>query len=127
MHPQQQQLQQPQQQPAVMHPSALPALRPPPVHVVEQHTYVHLPSQDEPLITRSSCAMPRHITCPACFSSTSTVVSRQSGCCTYLACFGLCWVFCPLFWLPFCLDCDKDIVHRCAACGTEVARIPPCS
>lgn len=89
MHPQQRQQIQ-QQQPAVMHPSALPALRPPPVHVVEQHTYVHLSAQDEPLITRSSCALPRHITCPACFSSTSTVVSRQSGCCAYLvSCYRL--------------------------------------
>jgi hypothetical protein len=43
------------------------------------------------------------------------------------ACFGLCWVCCPLFWLPFCLDCDKDIVHHCGACGTEVARVRPCT
>lgn len=86
--PQQQQYQQiPQQQPsaAVMHPSALPALRPPPIHVVEQHnTYVHLPAQDEPLITRSAVARPRQITCPACFTSGPTVVTRQPGCCAYL-------------------------------------------
>lgn len=76
----------PQQQPvpAVMHPSALPAVRPPAVHVLEQHTYVHLPSQEEPLITHSSCAMPRQITCPMCFRQGPTMVTRQPGCCAYL-------------------------------------------
>lgn len=80
-HPQHHQQQQQQPTHTLLHPSALPA---PTVQVVEQHTYVHLPSQEEPLLTRTQAAMPRQITCPACFSQGPTHVTRQSGCCAYL-------------------------------------------
>eukprot|EP00877_Chromochloris_zofingiensis_P003497 jgi/Chrzof1/13148/Cz07g21200.t1 len=94
----------------------------PDAHVIH-HTHLHIP--DGPVITRiHSC--PRLHVCPRCGTTGPTVVRRESGCCAYLACFSMCWLFCPLFWLPFCLDCDRDLVHRCGKCRTEIARIKPC-
>eukprot|EP00775_Hariotina_reticulata_P005319 gene5320-5554_t len=69
---------------------------------------------------------PQFTTCPACGYSGPSTVKRESGLCTYAACIGLWWLFCPLFWLPFCLDCDKDLVHRCGVCNAELARTKPC-
>lgn len=139
-YPQQQQQQyqqlpqQQQQQPAagLVHPSALPALRPPPVHVVEQHTYVHLPAQDEPIITRSSAAMPRHITCPACFMSGPTHVTRQPGCCAYLVSSGQQSLHAPAllllstFTTVHCSVCQLRAVHR-QINTTHLASAPPYS
>jgi hypothetical protein len=34
-------------------------------------------------------------------------VKRESGCCAWATAFAMCWLCCPLFWLPFCLDCDR--------------------
>ncbi|KAI8464033.1 MAG: LITAF-like zinc ribbon domain-containing protein [Monoraphidium minutum] len=93
---------------------------PPPV--VERTTTV---IYETPVIQRVTAA-PVLQMCPACGHTGATRVKRERGCCTWLQCFGMCWLFCPLFWLPCCLDCSKDLVHRCSSCGAEVARISPC-
>lgn len=68
---------------------------------------------------------PAPLTCPACLAVGRTVVRRESGCIAWLTSLALCFVCCPAFWVPFCLDCDRDLVHRCASCGTEVGRVRP--
>ncbi|KAF6261038.1 hypothetical protein COO60DRAFT_819685 [Scenedesmus sp. NREL 46B-D3] len=97
----------------------------PPAHhpAMESHT-VHVHLTDDPHLTRIQ-ATPRLHVCPACHSTGPTLVKRESGCCAWGTAFAMCWLCCPLFWLPFCLDCDRDLVHRCGVCGTEVARVKP--
>lgn len=101
---------------------------PPPIAVVHHHpgggTTTHVCAHG-PLIQRVTLA-PMAQVCPACGSAGPTRVRRERGCCTWLQCFAMCWLFCPLFWLPCCLDCSKDLVHRCGNCGAEVARVTPC-
>lgn len=89
--------------------------------VVQHHTHVY----EGPLIQRVSLAPVLQV-CPSCGHTGPTRVKRERGCCTWLQCFTLCWLFCPAFWVPCCLDCSKDLVHRCGQCNTEVARITPC-
>jgi hypothetical protein len=89
------------------------------VHTTTTHLY------EGPVIQRVSLA-PVLQMCPACGHTGPTRVRRERGYCTWLQSFALCWTFCPLFWLPCCLNCSKDLVHRCGACNAEVARITPC-
>jgi hypothetical protein len=91
--------------------------------IVQTHTHVIM--TDGPIIRRVSLA-PVLQMCPSCGHTGATRVKRERGCCTWLQAFGMCWLFCPLFWLPCCLNCSKDTVHRCGACRAEVARITPC-
>lgn len=95
--------------------------------MVQTHTTHIVAMSDQPLILqRVSRLAPALQMCPSCGRTGATRVRRERGCCTWLQAFGMCWLFCPLFWLPCCLDCSKDVVHRCSDCGAEVARITPC-
>ncbi|WIA33542.1 hypothetical protein OEZ86_006666 [Tetradesmus obliquus] len=98
-------------------------MAPPAQSAMDSHT-VHVHLTDNPRLTRIQ-ATPRLHVCPACNATGPTLVKRESGCCAWATAFAMCWLCCPLFWLPFCLDCDRDLVHRCGVCGTEVARVKP--
>lgn len=68
--------------------------------VVQHHTHVY----EGPLIQRVTLTPVLQI-CPSCGHTGATRVRRERGCCTWLQCFTMCWLFCPLFWLPCCLNC----------------------
>ncbi|KIZ03065.1 hypothetical protein MNEG_4898 [Monoraphidium neglectum] len=108
----QQQQQQQQQQHHHQHQPAHAPYAPP---VVERTIFY-----EGPVIQRVSAAPVLQI-CPACGHTGPTRVRRERGCCTWLQCFGLCWLFCPLFWLPCCLDCSRDRPHNALLTAVAMA------
>eukprot|EP00884_Botryococcus_braunii_P019418 jgi/Botrbrau1/615/Bobra.0161s0011.1 len=66
------------------------------------------------------------VTCPYCNYRGQTLVTKESGFCTWLSSFTLCFLGCCILSpLPFCCGTTKDTVHRCANCGSVLGRRRP--
>jgi lipopolysaccharide-induced tumor necrosis factor-alpha factor len=67
--------------------------------------------------------VPVHVTCPACHSHVLTVTHYDSGACAWLACFGLFLIgLWPCCWIPFCMDCSRDVIHVCPKCDALLGK-----
>ena len=67
---------------------------------------------------------PVAMTCPSCHNTIVTQVVPEPGLLTWLSCVGLSVLgfVCGCCLIPFCIRGLQDSVHRCPACGAQVAR-----
>merc|ERR1712080_25912 len=65
-------------------------------------------------------AFPKNVICPNCHQNVTTTCAYETGTMTYLVALLLCFLICPCFWVPFCIDGCKDVHHTCPSCHTEI-------
>ncbi|XP_075239926.1 lipopolysaccharide-induced tumor necrosis factor-alpha factor-like [Convolutriloba macropyga] len=61
--------------------------------------------------------------CPSCQRSVWSNTHTEIGIATWLWSALLCFIFCPLFWIPFVCDPCKDISHTCPICNYKLAEM----
>ncbi|XP_074600472.1 lipopolysaccharide-induced tumor necrosis factor-alpha factor homolog [Brevipalpus obovatus] len=64
---------------------------------------------------------PVFVQCPGCSNSINTRTSHTTGLVTWLSCLCCCIMGCLVCWcLPFCMDCTRDVEHRCPHCNRKL-------
>ncbi|KAM3131506.1 hypothetical protein pb186bvf_016436 [Paramecium bursaria] len=72
--------------------------------------------------TASGHRLPVQIKCPYCHVTTFTQIESSVGggaCLWTVIVLLLCW---PCFFIPLIMDDCRDIIHRCASCGSDVGQ-----
>lgn len=79
-----------------------------------------------PVLVFCSHSISNQIMCPYCNVTVSPVAIKESGGCTFLTSFLMCFLGCwCISWLPFCTDFSKDLVLKCPRCGRQLERLRP--
>ncbi|CAL8102229.1 unnamed protein product [Calicophoron daubneyi] len=62
------------------------------------------------------------VTCPYCHKEVKTKTRQRHGLLTFLSCMGLCLMgcVCGCCFVPFCVNCLKDVDHLCPSCNQEI-------
>ncbi len=55
-------------------------------------------------------------------ATVTTATSYEYGNATWLGVLILCFVFLPIFWLPFCVEPVQDVIHSCPSCRRVLGR-----
>ncbi|CAL1277588.1 unnamed protein product [Larinioides sclopetarius] len=63
---------------------------------------------------------PMRVTCGNCQRAVMTTTTRENGACAYISTLFICFLCCPCFWIPLCLDSCKDVHHSCPGCGARL-------
>ncbi|RIA96560.1 LITAF-like zinc ribbon domain-containing protein [Glomus cerebriforme] len=58
--------------------------------------------------------------CPNCSKYVVTHVIYKNGTCVYVFAMGLFTLTVVLFWVPFFMDCCKDVIHSCPHCKSTL-------
>ncbi|CAF0765489.1 unnamed protein product [Brachionus calyciflorus] len=79
------------------------------------------PGPAYPLLGRD----PTTMTCPKCKSSVVTRIEYKNGTYTYILCLMLSFTGGCLGcqFIPFCLECAKDVNHFCPNCGELIGTV----
>lgn len=60
---------------------------------------------------------PVQMQCPSCHAQITTNTNYEIGACTYLWCILMAFMgFILCCWIPFIMNCSKDVVHTCPSC-----------